>query len=363
MNIAGKKIAILLPDLRGGGVERMRIYLARYFIEKGYRVEFVLMRARGDLLAMMPHGSTLVDLHADRVRSALVPLWRYLRSTDADSLLVGMWPLTIVAILAAKLAFFKGPVSVSDHVALSQSPQARGPVKRMFLRVSTFLFYRFAHARIGVSKGVLNDLSNLSLIARRKFELIYNPAATGPSQSGQVSLNIPLSEKLILAVGNLKQQKDHVTLIKAFNLLPRELNAQLLILGEGQERATLESLVCELGLEGRVHLPGFVPQTRPYYEMASLFVLSSRWEGFGNVIVEALDCGVPVVSTDCPYGPSEILEDGKYGTLVPVGDSRLLANAMLQQLCKSHDRNFLQTRARDFSVERIAQKYLELIVR
>jgi len=165
----------------------------------------------------------------------------------------------------------------------------------------------------------------------------------------------------VLSVGTLKRAKDYPTLLRAFAALPRSLHAKLTILGEGGLRSQLEAQVAELGLEGRVAMPGFVLDPYPWFRTADLLVLSSESEGFGNVLVEALECGVPVVSTNCPGGPREILEGGRHGRLVPVGDSQALADAMAATLTAPVDRERLIARARDFSAERIAEQYLETL--
>ncbi|WP_246191668.1 glycosyltransferase [Pseudoxanthomonas gei] len=164
---------------------------------------------------------------------------------------------------------------------------------------------------------------------------------------------------VILTVGTLKAVKNHAFLIEAFSRLPTKLNATLCILGEGQLRSEIEKIVESKGLIGRVLLPGFRTDTTPWYRRADIFVLSSRHEGFGNVIVEALAQGIPVVSTDCPSGPREILCDGKYGRLVPVGDVDAFASAMLAGLKEVSGSEILKERARDFSVGKIADEYLD----
>lgn len=162
----------------------------------------------------------------------------------------------------------------------------------------------------------------------------------------------------MLAVGSFKTQKNFPLLIRAFAQLPQSLKAKLIILGEGVLRPELEMLIQELGLQERVALPGFALDPSCWYRSADLFVLSSNWEGFGNVIVEALECGMPVVSTDCPSGPAEILANGRYGQLVPVGDATALAAAIQASLLEAHDHEALRRRAQDFAVPKIAEQYL-----
>lgn len=356
-------IAVLLPDLRGGGVERMRIQLAKEWLARGLKVEFVLLQAEGALLPLLPQGATVRTLGTSRYRNAVKPLLRYLQTSRPDVLLAAMWPLTVVAVLAARLSRLPLRVVISDHNTLSNAHAGRGRLHRLFLRASMALMYPLADGRIAVSRGVAADLSALSGIRMERFEVVYNPAATPQKQALDLQrpADLPAATRLILGVGSLKQQKDHALLIEAFSRLPADLDAYLCILGEGVLRRELEATVAAKGLSGRVTLPGFRPEPGAYFRAADVFVLSSRYEGFGNVIVEALEQGVPVVSTDCPAGPREILEDGKYGRLVAVGDARALARAIEAALREKPDRKALQNRAQDFSVEKIASRYIDVM--
>lgn len=357
-------IAVLIPDLRAGGVERMRLHLARQWLCKGFRVEFVLLQARGDLLQQLPEGVTVVDLHALHIRNALIPLIGYLRTRRPATLLVAMWPLTAIAILAVRLIRFTGNVIVSDHIAFSLSPQTATPRKKAVFRASIRATYPHAYARIGVSRGVVDDLSDLSGLPRSIFKVVYNPALVKDQQPRSDIVPQCMSDtsvKQLLAVGTLKPQKDFGLLLRAFERLTKRMPARLTILGEGGERSHLESLVKQLGLEDSVSLPGSVVDTSPFYEAADLFVLCSRFEGFGNVIVEALSHGVTVVSTDCHSGPREILCDGQYGFLVPVGDVDALADSMFMALEAPMPPTLLQARASDFEPSRIADEYLRVM--
>jgi glycosyltransferase involved in cell wall biosynthesis len=224
--------------------------------------------------------------------------------------------------------------------------------------------YPLANARVGVSSGVADDMARLSGMDRSRINVIHNPAATGRVLESGYALPPAMAERsgpILLTVGTLKAVKRHDLLIRAFARLPRA-DATLCILGEGQERAGLETLIGLLGIQDRVLLAGYQADPAPWYAHAHLFVLSSDYEGFSNVIVEALEHGLPVVSTNCPTGPHEILEDGKYGTLVPVGDVDALARAMDQALSASQDREQLKRRASDFSVDKAADAYLDLLL-
>lgn len=359
------RISILLPDMRPGGAERLHLQLAEQWLHAGRAVDFVLRNANGELLAKVPKGAGIIDLNADRVRNSLVPLARYLRNAHPSVLIAAMWPLTIIAPLAARMAGFRGRVAISEHSPLSIAYRGKGKAHAAALRISAALGYRLADVRIGVSSGVADDMARIARLSRDRFDVVYNPAASGrvPEQKpARPDLLREVSGPILLSVGTLKAVKRHDLLIDAFARLPRSLDATLCILGEGAQRASLERRIAELGLEGRVLLPGYVADPMPWYAHADQFVLSSDYEGFGNVIVEAMEHGVPVVSTDCPVGPAEILQGGQYGKLVPVGNADALAEAIEQSLSTLVDRNRLKARARDFDVGRVAQRYLDLLL-
>ncbi len=358
------RIAVVLPDLRPGGAEKLHVNLAKEWVRQGAAVEFVLGKSVGALLSDLPGAVAVTGLDAARVRSMVLPLIKYMRDCRADAVLAAMWPLTVLAPLAARVSGFKGRVVVSEHSPLSMAYARRGRAHRLALRLSTRLAYPLADARIAVSKGVADDLASLSGLPRDSFSVVYNPAALGQRRAPRAQSPEALSSvpgPVVLSVGTLKRVKRYDLLIQAFARLPASLCATLCILGDGAERPELERLVATRGLEGRVLLPGFATDTAPWYAAADLFVLSSDYEGFGNVIVEAMEHGIPVVSTDCPAGPREILCDGKYGRLVPVGDVDALAIAMATALEENPDRESLKARARDFSVEKIAGEYLRVM--
>jgi len=356
-------IAIVLPDLRGGGAERLHVHLANDWVARGLAVEFILFRKQGELLPLLATEVTVTALGVDRIRGAIFPLATHLRKSRPQVICAAMWPLTSASILAWLLTGKTGRMYVSDHNQLSVSCVREMEISLRYLKTFMRLTYPFANGVIAVSQGVKNDLCRLGSLRENQVEVIYNPTATGVSphraeHSERERLWGSGFRYHILSVGTLKTQKDHATLIRALARLPENLAAKLVILGEGPLRADLLALVNELGLQQRVELPGFISDPYPWFRSADLFVLSSRWEGFGNVIVEALECGVPVVSSDCPSGPAEILENGRYGKLVPVQDPIALASAMAQSLGETHDREALMRRAKDFSVQKISDQYL-----
>ena len=356
-------ILILLPNLCGGGAERLHVHLANYWHEKGIRVNFVLMQSRGELIGVLSDGVGVIDLGVNRIRKAIVPLARHLRKISPDIVIAAMWPLTSVAVFSWWLAGRPGRLYLSDHNQLSISCVRELKISAKALGLAMRLTYPYASGVIAVSEGVKKDMCQLGGFPESLIRVIYNPTAIGVSPHREA---VETRQRLwgvgfdhhILSIGTLKSQKDHATLINAFFRLSKTLNAKLTILGEGPLRSELQNLVVKLGLQGRVEMPGFVQDPYPWIRSADLFVLSSQWEGFGNVIVEALECGVPVVSTDCPSGPSEILAGGRYGRLVPVHNSHALADAMGQSLLNPVERNTLMERAKDFTVSVIADQYL-----
>ena len=357
-----KLISIILPNLKPGGVERMRIVLIKYFLSEGYSVDLVLMQETGALIEDVPEGVNIINLKKSRYRGLFLSLYLYLKGRKPDVLLSAMWPLNIISILSAKLVSHKIRLVISGHSMLSEAYAEKGKIHSLFLKLSIRALYPLAHSRLTVSKGVVADLQKLSGNVNCDYIVVGNPASMlGGDKS---TLEMPkllkkLQNPIVISVGTLKSVKNHELLIVAFSEMIKNRDAALVILGEGNQRPRLEKLIAELGLINKVLLPGFYSDISSWYAYSDLFVLSSNHEGFGNVIVEALSHGLPVVSTDCPSGPREILCDGKYGRLVPVGDARVLADAMDAALSETPDRNFLIERARDFSVEKIAAKYLE----
>lgn len=360
-------ITILLPDLHGGGAERVNLDLAYEFTRLGHSVSFVLMQATGEYLPEAHAQFMVHDLGVARARQVPFALARYLREHHPDALLVAMWPLTTIVPVAARLSGFRGHILVSEHNTLSVQYSNRGPAHRIALRASMALGYRFADARVGVSEGVVQDIAKLAHMPVELFSAIHNPVASRPAPGRET---LATTEKLwgvregrrILTVGSFKAQKNHPLLLHAFAKFAQPSGARLMFLGTGAGETMLRSMANQLGIADHVIFAGFHTDPTPFYMTANLFALSSDYEGFGNVIVEALACGTPVVSTDCPSGPAEILENGRLGTLVPVNDAAALAAAMGASLSSQHDTEALKRRAADFAPELAAERYLELLI-
>ena len=360
------KTSILLPDLRGGGVERIRLVLAHEFARAGHDVEFVLMQARGELLEEARANFPVVDLAAPRTRAVPRALARYLRHRRPDALLTAMWPLTGVAGLAARLARYSGRIVASEHVDFRETPSRR-TCERWALKHCGRLFYAPCHGVIAVSAGVADSLSDAAALPRGRVTVIYNPVrsfrADEISENERQQLGGWLEgEARLISIGTLKHQKRFDVLIRALAELRQRVDARLLILGEGALRSELKNIAAELGVAGSVWLPGFKANPGTFLRHSDTFVLSSDYEGFGNVVVEALSAGISVVSTDCPSGPAEILGNGRHGRLVPPGDWRALAAAIEATLRAPGDPESLKARAADFRADEAAARYLELLI-
>jgi glycosyltransferase involved in cell wall biosynthesis len=360
-------VGLYFANFSAGGIQRVMLTLAEGLAHLGWRVDLILVQGDGPLKTQVPQGCQLFDLKAGQTRNTLFKFSNYLKTEKPAVLLSSQTHLNIVAILARILSGWPGRLLVTEHITLDFSAQYPTSWKDRFFPLLAGIFYRWADQIILVSHGAARHFILATHIPAKLVTVINNPIVThhpnpqpGPRPDMAWFNN---TGPVFLAAGRLTLQKDFVTLLRAFSILKARIpSAKLIILGDGRGRARLEELSLELGLKDSVQFLGFVPNPYEYMEKASVFVLSSRWEGFANVLVEAMACGTPVVSTDCPSGPAEILEDGKYGRLVPVGNPEALAEALIQEYNTPHDSKLLKQRAADFSIERILPQYLEVLL-
>lgn len=372
-----KRVALFIYGLTGGGVPRRTVTLANELAERGYLVDLILVDARDNLAGSLDPAVRIIDVggwfarlpvvrrkRRWQFRAARGALVRYLDAFAPDAMISADNYANLTAIAACGLARPRVRLIVSQRNHTS-TYAANKPKLIAAIRSD----YRKADAVVGVSKGVAQDLVELG-VPENLVSTIYNPVV-GPETavSAQKNVHHPWlnvgEPPVILGVGRLGRQKDFPTLIRAFAHLRAEgRSARLLILGDGKtpkDREALMELAESLGVADHVDLPGAVPEAIPYMARAKLFVLSSAWEGLGVVLIEALACGTPTVSTDCPSGPAEILEGGRFGPLVPVGDDRALAAAMAAVLDAPPDPETLKRRAQTFSVAAAVDAYVALI--
>ena len=406
-------LALFVPDLRGGGVANVIVTLAGALAERGHRVDLVLCRASGPFMAQVPDSVQVVELHSrapwllDVARVApkdilslvlfsvssrriletlphLRALAHYLKRERPVALLAAKPQAALAAIWGTRLAATTTRVVTSIHTDLSAVFANRRGWR--FLAPAFRRNWRQADKHVAVSNGVADSLVECAGVARNRIATIYNgmvnaesvgkagervdhawfqvPSAglASPRHAPDVVASPASPIPVLLSVARLEPQKNVALLLRAFARVRAERETRLVILGEGPLRTELETLARSLGIDGDVDMPGFVGNPSAYMAQAAAFVLSSSWEGLSNVIIEALVAGCPVVSTNCPSGPAEILEDGAYGRLVPVGDVAALASAIVATLDEPPCRARLQHRAQRFSTDRMAEEYLHVLL-
>jgi glycosyltransferase involved in cell wall biosynthesis len=355
-----------LPNLAGGGIERVTLLMAPGFIQAGYDVTLLLHTADGALIGSVPPGVKIVVLNVRRTILALVPLARFLRGQRPDILFSSFGHNNIVALWAALVSRTRIPVIISQHNALSaETVEGKGLEFSTLLPRLYHYFLRYAGGIVAVSRGVADDVARVARVPREWVSVINNPVVSQTFERDQnAACGHPWfaegSPPVVIGVGRFVELKDFPTLIAAFAKVVKKKTARLVLLGDGVLRDSLKASAEELGLKDCVDFPGFQANPLPFMRRAALLAMTSSHEGFGNVLVEALACGTPVVSTNCDYGPSEILDNGKYGKLVPVGDSDALAEAMLSTLDNPPDAGTLRARGYEFTVEKAVSQYLAL---
>lgn len=359
-------IAIVLHDLRGGGAERAILRLARGMVAMGRRVDLVLVRAQGAYLDEIPLGVSLTTLQCARVSRAIGALADYFRRERPSAVLSALTHVNIATVIAAALSRARPRVVLSERNQISSKARdAAGLWRRGVYRAVPF-FYRAADAIVAVSGGVAEDLAGFGHLPERKIRVIHNPVFDADVEAlTRAPITHPWFQKkgppIVLAVGRLHRQKGFDTLLDAFAIARAEVDCRLVILGEGPERAPLLAAADKLGLSYDIDMPGFVENPFALMANAGAFVLSSRWEGFPNALVEAMACGAPVIATDCPSGPREILDGGRFGALVPPENAQALGKALIATLKARPDIRQSQARAQSFSVSSAAAQYLAVL--
>jgi len=335
--------------------------------QKGLEVDLVLVSKEGAYIEQVPSGIKIVNFGKSRVLFSIPALYMYLKKAKPTVLLSAMNHVNIAAIIAARLFSRSLRLIISERSHVSSIASAPFPSKKWFVTLLLRRLYRYADMVIAVSEGVRKSLIAETGLPDSKVICIYNPL---PINTIKEKSFAPLAHPwfqggtmpVILAVGRLSEEKEFVFLISSLAKMLIEMPARLVIIGEGHMRGRLVSLIKELSLEQYVDLPGFTDNPYAYMKRASVLVLSSSSEGLPNVLLEAMACGCPVVSTDCPSGPAEILDYGRYGLLVPVGDIDGLAQAIQKVLANPPDKKLLEQRALMFSADKISEQYLDVLL-
>ncbi len=358
-----RKVALCVPNLVGGGAERSTVQIANGLQKRGYRVDLVLLYRKGPYLDEVSQGVRIVDLGVSRARYAILPLARYIEREQPD--------LAISILLNFLLVISNGIASKKTKIILSERSTfsaMRGAAKTLSGKLSFSLacfVYRRADGVVAVSRASANDLLALGMVDRAQMHVIYNPVISDrviamQEEEPAVGWLREKETSVVLTAGRLSPEKDHASLIRAFAAL-KDTTARLVILGEGSERSSVEALIREFDLDNRVALPGFVENPYACMAHADLFVLSSKFEGLPGVLIQAMSCGVTPVATDSPGGTAEILENGRWGYLVPVSDVDALCQGIEKGLQNPIDPVLLRARAEIFSEKASIDAYERLI--
>lgn len=366
------KIILLCSDLEAGGIQRVVVNLANGLAEKGMDIACAVLHRGGAFRSLLSPRVQLDELGCTSQPLALLSpssrLIRYLGNKGPGTVVSFGHTTNNLAAWSKILRHFPFRLVVSEHSTFGARMAGDASFHRWRRTVRARLLYRRAESCVCVSQGVADDLLRLRIVPPSKVRVIYNPIvdaslahrATEPVEHPWIKTG---TVPVLLAVGRLIPLKGYDDLLRAFRLLTRELgmSARLVLLGDGPEMGHLQTLACDLGVSEEVHFAGYTLNPYSWMAKASALVLSSRCEGFANVLAEALACGINVVSTDCPSGPREILEDGRWGRLVPVGAVEALAHAMRETLIAPLPGKVLASAAQRFSVERSVSAWRELL--
>ncbi len=355
------KVSLFIPNLHGGGAERVFINLAKIFSERGLAVELVAGNSNGELVNQIENIS-MVDLRSSSVLKAIIPLVRHLRKSKPDILMSAMPHANLAAIIASLLSGRQCKVVSTVHENVFFALEHISLYEKFILYILKF-GYHFSDGFVAVSTGLLKSYERFqgnSLPRIRKC--IYNPIIK-EFDSSDVTGSSRYPENgvyRIVSAGRLSFEKNFGLLINAFSLIEDKSNITLTIYGEGPEREVLERLIERLDLHNYISLPGYTHDLTRRFSESNLFVMTSIWEGFGNVLVEAMAAGCRVISTDCESGPREILGGGKYGQLVPVNDAIALANAITIEMNQPAQPFNREEMLSPFTFDNIGSQYISL---
>ena len=362
----GPHLLFVLGINMRGGAEISMLTLARGLRQKGYRVTIAAFGRASELaVKSRASGIDVVQLNEPRTFRAAVPLYKLLRKLGPDIIVSAMTHTNVMVLGVALAARTGAPVVVTEHgqTALNSS-LSTGLGGKLLPKLAGLLYARAAEV-VAVSKGLAVYIDKIIPWRRHQpVRVIYNPVipasfspAAGAPHAWLEDKNVPV----VMSVGRLEKEKNFAQLVSAFAQVARARPVRLIILGEGSEKTMLELLAEKLGVREHVFFPGFKRNVHDWLDRASVFVCSSISEGFGNAIVEAMACGLTVVSTNCPYGPAEILEKGMYGHLVPPGNTDAMANAIQEAIDRPMDKNFIRSRAANFNEVQCFEAYDALL--
>lgn len=365
------KLAFIIPNLKGGGAEKVLSTLLNFISKNNtrYNVHLLLVKKEGRLLKTLDKNIKIFDFKKDHARKSLFDIINYLNVEEPDYFISSLDYMNLISSLAYKLSNSKSKFLIWEHNNLSL--HSKKTISR-FLSINKIfikLFYSFPKKVIAVSNGVRDDLITNFNFSSDKIITIYNPAFDPDIITKSIEVDIDLlkiKNNYIIAVGRLARQKNYPNLIKAFKILKNNdkvKDLKLVIVGDGPEKHNIINLISSLNLSDEVFLIGYKINPFPLIKNASVYALSSNNEGFGLVLIEALALKKQIVSTDCPSGPREILNNGEFGTLVPVNDPVRLSEGLLAALNGEplFEKESLLKRAQSFSVDKCSKLFFNLL--
>ncbi len=328
-------VFFFIANLKVGGAERVMIELANEFARKGYPTTFVMCEATGSFLPDLSPDVKIVDLKQPNTWFALPAFLRAVNKYRPKAVISALELNNLISIIARPFSGVHYKTIISLHNALSL--QARTKLRLAILRVVLHFFYPLADTIVAVSKGLEDDAVEYLRIKRRRFAVIYNPVIIHKlermaAEPNDLTLYGNPEKPVVLGVSRLGILKNFPLLIEAFELVRAKRNCQLVIVGEGDQRPKLERQIAASPYKDDILLYGISDNPYSHMKRADVFVLSSDMEGLPSVLIEAMATGVPVISTDCPHGPREILDDGKYGFLIPMREPQIMADTILDVL-------------------------------
>lgn len=361
MKSINRRVAVFVPSMHGGGAERAMLMFCREVVKRGFAVDLLTVQFEGPLCSLVPQGVSVIDLQSKRTTLALPQLIRYLRTKRPLALYSTIMNANVVAALAGVFSGGYTKTIVRESNAPLSAP------KTTIARWATFkaapYLYRLTQGVIAVSRGVAEELEVMSPRISRKIRVISTPVISEDvilqgSEAVQHPWFAERDTPIVLSAARLEPHKGCITLVRAFARVRARRNARLVILGEGTQQSRIEAEIERLGIKEHVAVLGFVRNPFAYMSKADTFVLASEYEGLPNVLVQAMAFGTPIVATDCKSGPSEILQGGRFGVLVPVRDEEALADGILRALEMPRQEEAMAHARATYSAEQAANEYL-----
>ncbi|WP_181793862.1 glycosyltransferase [Garciella nitratireducens] len=356
------KLAIIVPSLRGGGAERVVTNIVSNINKNKFDITLILVKKEGPYINLIPENVSIVDLDSDRVRYSIFKLIRELNYCKPDVVLSTLGHLNLALLIIRPLLKGNPKIIIREANTPSKSLSKLSSIRKIIFRYLYKKLYPKTDLIIAQCKDMKNDIIETFNIDRNKIQYIYNPLDIENIRKNMKDKNPYDQNKInLLAVGRLTYQKGYDVLINAFNIVANNIpNVTLTILGDGELKEELQNQADKLGILDKISFTGFKDNPYPYYYYGDTYILSSRWEGFPNSLLEALACGCKVVSTDCKSGPREILEDNEYGILVPTDDYISLSEGIIKSI---NSENKSRDRAKMFDINKIIKEYEKVFIK